>query len=71
MTFSHGAPPRHERRRHRGLGEDRCRLTWQVAYTPTGTFAAIHFGIRPVLALSFRTYMRGLRKYCRRLKSTS
>ncbi len=48
------------------LGDGRCKLTWRVAYAPTGTFATIHGLVRPFMAVNFRVYMALLRRYCRR-----
>ena len=55
-----------ERYEVEALGPDRCRLTWTVAYAPTGGFGALHPWIRPVMALNFRLYMALLRRYVRR-----
>lgn len=49
------------------LGDGRCRLTWTVAYEPTGTFARIHKFILPVMRWNLGGYMRRLQRYCARL----
>ncbi len=48
------------------LGPGRCRLTWQVAYVPAAGFARVHFMVRPMMALAFKSYMWGLARYCRK-----
>ena len=49
------------------LGGGRCRLTWTVGYRPTGVFRAIHWMVRPLMSLAFKSYMWRLARYCRRL----
>jgi hypothetical protein len=43
-----------------------CRLTWRVAYTPTGPFAKLHPILKPIMGLNLSSYMWFLRRYCRR-----
>ncbi len=46
------------------LGSGSCRLTWTVAYEPAGTFKKIHFLLRPLAKVAFKTFMKKLRKFC-------
>ena len=49
------------------LTKDSCKLTWTVAYNPAGTFAKIHFLVRPTMIMNFKLYMFLLKRYCRKL----
>ena len=59
-----------EHYRVEALGDDRCRLTWTVAYEPAGVFGRLHLLIRPIMQLNFRIYMWRLRRYVARLRGT-
>lgn len=47
-------------------GARSCRLTWTVAYEPTGGFGRAHPFIRPMMRLALGSYMVLLRRYVRR-----
>lgn len=49
------------------LADGSCRLTWTVAYDPTGVLARIHFMVGWLMRLNLRSYMWRLRRYCARL----
>jgi len=48
------------------LGDDRCRLTWTVAYEPRAGFAKVHPLIKPVMGVVLALYLKLLRRYCRK-----
>lgn len=49
------------------LGDNRCELTWTVAYEPAGTFAKLHGLIKTPMKYVLKSYMRSLAKYCKKL----
>lgn len=48
------------------LGDAGCRLTWRVAYEPTGGFGRIHPLLKPIMKLNLGSYMWRLKRYCKR-----
>jgi hypothetical protein len=50
------------------LGDQRCRLTWSVAYDPTGGFGRFHPLFGWIMRLNLGSYLWRLKRYCARLK---
>jgi len=56
-----------ERYRVRSTGPNQCELEWTVAFdTAAGWFGRLQPLLRPALTLTFKLYMRGLRRHCAR-----
>jgi len=48
------------------LGENRCRLTWTVAFDPTGGFGRFYPLFGWIMRFNLRSYLWRLKGYCRR-----